>query len=117
MLTAGACVRVRACIRKANHFKYKVSSYIAQYPVLKIAQNALHITSLTDLFNQTPSQFIWEAPSHATINARMLLTYPPLSTARHLFMQLSELEKYRVNSFAHGFNTAGQDSNPSSRSR
>ena len=35
--------------------KKKVSSYIAQYPILRIAQSALHITSLADLFNQTPS--------------------------------------------------------------
>ena len=28
----------------------KVSSYIAQYPILRIAQSALHFTSLTDLF-------------------------------------------------------------------
>ena len=37
------------------------SSYIAQYPVLRIAQNT---TSLTDLFKQTPSQLLWEASSH-----------------------------------------------------
>jgi len=28
----------------------KASSYIAQYPVLRTAQSALHFTSLTDLF-------------------------------------------------------------------
>ena len=41
----------------------KVSTYIAQYQILSIAiaQSALHFTSLTDLFNQTPSQFLWEA--------------------------------------------------------
>ena len=42
----------------------KVRSYIAQYPILRIAQSALHITSLADLFNQTPSQLLWEASSH-----------------------------------------------------
>ena len=42
----------------------KVSSYIAQYPVLRTAQSALHFTSLTDLVNQTPSQLLWEASSH-----------------------------------------------------
>ena len=42
----------------------KVCSYIAQYPVLRIAQSALYFTSLTDLFNQTPSQLLWEASSH-----------------------------------------------------
>ena len=33
----------------------KVGSYIAQYPILRIGQSALHFTSLTDLFNQTTS--------------------------------------------------------------
>ena len=42
----------------------KVSSYIAQYPILRIAQSALHFTSMAVLFNQTPSQLLWEACSH-----------------------------------------------------
>jgi len=42
----------------------QVSSYIAQYPILRIAQTTLHFTSLTDLFNLTPSQLLWEVPSH-----------------------------------------------------
>ena len=29
--------------------------------------------SLSDLFNQTPYQLLWEEPSHAAINARRLL--------------------------------------------
>ena len=41
----------------------KVNSYTAEYPVLRTAQIALHFTSLTDLFNRTPSQFLWEASS------------------------------------------------------
>ena len=39
----------------------KVSSYIAQYPILRIAQSALHFTSLAVLFNQ---HHIWEACSY-----------------------------------------------------
>ena len=42
----------------------KVRSYIAQHPILRIAQSALHFTSLAVLFNQTPSQLLWEACSH-----------------------------------------------------
>ena len=42
----------------------KVSSYIAQYPILRIAQSALHFISLAVLFNQTPYQLLWEACSH-----------------------------------------------------
>ena len=54
----------------------KASSYIAQYPVLRTAQSALHFTSLTDLFNQTPSRLLYESiqPS-AAINARRLLVH------------------------------------------
>ena len=44
--------------------KIKASSYIAQYPILRIIQSALHFTSLADLLNQTPSQLLWEASSH-----------------------------------------------------
>ena len=61
--------------------KVKVSSYIAQYPILRIAQSALHFTSLADLLNQTPSQFLWEASSHMLqlICKDCSYTYPPLS--------------------------------------
>ena len=44
--------------------KVKVCSYIAQYPILRIFPSALHFSSLADLFNQTPSQLLWEAPSY-----------------------------------------------------
>ena len=102
-----------------HHKKVKVGSYIAQYPILRIAQSALHITSLAHLYNQTPSQLLWEASS------RMLqlmcegcsYTYPPLSIARYSFRQLSELEQCRVKKRAQGFNTAAQDLNPGSLSR
>ena len=58
----------------------KVSSYIAQYPILRTAQSALNITSLADLFNQTPSQLLWEASSHMLQLMRegSSYTYPPL---------------------------------------
>ena len=36
----------------------KISSYIAQYPVLRTAQSALNFTSMADLFNQIPCQLI-----------------------------------------------------------
>ena len=42
----------------------KATSDIAQYPVLRTVQSALHFTSLTDLFTQTPSRPLWEASSH-----------------------------------------------------
>ena len=43
--------------------KVKASSYIAQYPVLRTVQSALHFTSLTDLFTQTPPWLLWEVSS------------------------------------------------------
>ena len=96
----------------------KASSYIAQYPVLRTVQCALHFTSLTDLFTQTPSRLLWEASSHMLqlMCDGCSYTYPP-SIARYSFIQLSELEQCRMKELAQGFNTAAQDSNLGSRSR
>ena len=70
----------------------KTSSYIAQYPVLRTIQSALHFTSLTDLFTQTPLRLLWEASSHMLQLMRegCSYTYPPLSIVRYSFIQLSE---------------------------
>ena len=86
----------------------KVSSYIAQYSIVMIAQSVLHFTSLTDLFNQTPSQLLLEASSHMLQLMRKGCSYkyPPLSIARYSFIQLSELEQCRVKKIAQHFNTA-----------
>ena len=99
--------------------KVKASSYIAQYQVLRTVQSALHFTSLTDLFTQSPSRLLWEASSHMLQLMRegCSYTYPPLSIVKYSFIQLSELEQCRVKKLAQGFNTAAQDSNPGSRSR
>ena len=96
--------------------KVKASSYIAQYPVLRTIQIALHFTSL---FTQTPSRLLWDESSHMLQLMRegCSYTYPPLSIARYSFIQLSKLEQCRVNNLPQGFNTAAQDSNPGSRSR
>ena len=92
----------------------KASSYIAQYPVLRTVQSALHFTSLTDLFTQTPSRLFWEASSHMLQLMRegCSYSYLPRSIASYSFIQLSELEQGRVKKLAQGFNTAAQDSNP-----
>ncbi|KAK2173792.1 hypothetical protein NP493_848g01030 [Ridgeia piscesae] len=49
------------------------------------------------MFNQTPSQLLWEASSHMLQLMRegCLCKYPPLSLARYSFIQLSELEQRR----------------------
>ena len=88
----------------------KVSCYIAQYPVLRTVQSALHFTSLTDLFTQKPSQLLWKASSHMLQLMRegCSYTYPPLSIARYSFTHLSELEQCRVKKLAQGFNTAAR---------
>ena len=90
--------------------KVKASSYIAQYPVLRTAQSALHFTSLTDLFTQTPSRLLWEASSNMLQLMRegCSYTYPPLSIARYSFNQLSKLEQCRVKKLAQGFNAAAR---------
>ena len=90
--------------------KKKGSSYIAQYPVLRTAQSALHFTSLTDLFTHIPSRLLWEASSHMLQLMRegCSYTYPPLSIVRYSFKQLSELEQCRVKKLAQGFNTAAR---------
>ena len=99
--------------------KGKFLNFIALYPVLRTIQSALHFTSLTDLFTQTPSWLLWEASIHMLELMRegCSYTYTPLSIVRYSFKQLSELEQCRVKNLAHGFNTAAQDSNPGSRSQ
>ena len=71
---------------------------MAQYPILRIAQSALHFSSPTDLFNQTPSQLLWEASSRMVqlMRGGCSYTYPPLSIASYSFIQLSEPEQCRV---------------------
>ena len=49
----------------------KVSSYIAQCPVLENGESTLNkLHSLTDVFNQTQSQLLWEEFSHTIINVK-----------------------------------------------
>ena len=108
------------CLFRSSYKRQvKASSYIPQYPVLRTVQNALHFTSLTDLFTQTPSRLLWEVSSHTLQLMRegCAYTYPPLSTVRYSFIKLSELEQCRVKQLAQGFNTTAQDSNPGYRSR
>ena len=105
---------------EAPHSKVKTSSYIAQYPVLRTVQSALHFTSLTDLLTQTPSRLLLEASNHNKIMLQLMregcsYTYPPLSIARYSFIELSELEQCGVKQLAQVFNTVAQDSNPDSR--
>ena len=90
--------------------KVKVTSYIAQYPVLRTAQRLFRFTSLADLLNQTPFQLLWDASSHMLQLMREGCSYT--YHARYSFIQPSELKQRRVNKLAQGFNAAAQDSNP-----
>ena len=83
-----------------SHQTYKkVSSYTEQYLLFWAVQSALHFTSPTDLFNQTPSQLLWETSSHMLqlMRGGSYIVYQPLSIARYTIMQLRKLEQCRVN--------------------
>ena len=82
----------------------KASFYIAQYPVPRTVQSALHFTSLTDLFTQTPPWLLCEASSHMLQLMRegCSYIYPPLYIARYSCIQLSELEQCTVKKLARG---------------
>ena len=100
-------VTKRRCHCKVSDRKRQVVN-IAQYPVL----SALHFTSLTDLFTQTPSRLLWEM-LHLMCES-CSYTYPPLSTARYACVQLSEQEQCRVKKLAQCYNIAAQGSNQGS---
>ena len=89
----------------------QVSSYIVQYPILRAVQSAFTLYFLANLFNQTPSQLLWEASSRLLqlMHEDCTYTYPPLSIARYSLIQLGELEQCRVEKLAHGYNTVAQD--------
>ena len=112
------CKHLRLLIQQMHKFLHMFCAQSTLKPawediILRIAQSTLHFISLTDLFNQTPSQLLWEASSHMLQLMRegCLYTYTPLSKTRYSFRQLSELEQCRVKKLAQGFNTAAQDSN------
>ena len=121
ILLSGNRVYMAVCLIAPNNVylkQVKASSYIAQYKILRTVQSALHFTSLTDLFTQTPSQLLWDASSQMLQLMRegCSYTYLPLSTARYSFIQPSELEQCRVKKLAQGFNTTAQGLNMGSRS-
>ena len=82
----------------------KVSSYIAQYPVLGTAQSALHTSPLADLF------ILDFSGKHSAmlhlLREDYLFKYPPLSVARDSFTQLSELRQRRGEQTCQSFETA-----------
>ena len=86
----------------------KVRSYIAQYPIIKIAQGDFTLYSQADRFNQISSR-LWR---------RLFVhKYQPLSIVSYSFKQLSELEQCRVIEPYPRFHTAAQYLNLGSFSR
>ena len=98
-----ACVRARVNVKKSK-FLYSAAS--------NPQECSKHFTLYfpTDLFNQTPSQLLWEASSRKLQLMREGCSYiiPPLSIASNSFIQLSELEQCRLKKLAQCFNTAAQ---------
>ena len=73
----------------AKRDKFLITSYIAQYQVLKTVDSVLH-------FKYFPGR-----PVQST-TCSYSNTYPPLSITRYSFIQLSELEQRRVKTFTLG---------------
>ena len=101
-----------------GHIKGKGSFYIAQYPVRRTAQSALHfLPSLTDLFIPTPFS---ASPGSILVMQQLRattksLTFPPLSMARFSFIQLSRQGRQWREGKCPIFQTvAKRDSNPGS---
>ena len=76
-ISSNGCIEIKYRASRMAKAK-KTSSYLEQYPVLRTVQSALHFTSLTDLFTQTPSRLLWEASSHMLqlIREGCAYTYP-----------------------------------------
>ena len=77
--------------------KVKVWFYIALYPVRWTAQSALHFLPLADLFIPTPfSASLGSILAMQQLRNDYSLTFPQLSIARYLFIQLSRLRRREV---------------------
>ena len=105
------------CLAKPG--KVRASSYITQYPVLRIKFKVLYTLPPWQTFSIKHHLGFSGCQSHMLQLMRegCLYIYPPLSIARYSFIQLGELEQCRMKKLAQGFNAAAQDSNPGSRSR
>ena len=82
--------------------KVKISSYIAQYPVLRTACPKRFTLYFHDRHHLN---FSVKHPATVTrlVGVGRSYKYPPLPIARYSFIQLSELEQRRVNKLAQGF--------------
>ena len=75
--------------------KVKFSSYIVQYPILRIAQSAFHFQD-RPVQPDTISTSLGSIQPYATINARRLLVHISTTVNSQVFIQLSEMEQGRL---------------------
>ena len=54
------CIYTIHLAHLSDHPQKKVCFYITQYPGCRTTQNALHFTTLADLFIPTPTRVLWE---------------------------------------------------------
>ena len=93
----------------------KVRSYIARYPVLGTVQSALHFTPWQTCSFERQLDFSGKhSATRQLLREDDSFTYPPLSTARHSILQLSELEQRGVNEIAQFSKRQQDDSDPDS---
>ena len=97
--------------------KLKLSSYVAQYPVLDCSKRFTLYFPDRPVQSDTISTSLGSIQPHATSNARKLLVHISTTVYSQVLIQLSELEQCRVKKLAQGFNTAAQDSKPGPLSR
>ena len=94
----------------------KLHSYIAQYLILRTAQNAFTLYFRgRPIKSNTISTSLGSIQPYATINVRRLLVH--ISIVRYSFIQLNELEQCRLKTLAEDFNTTAQDLNLGSLSQ
>ena len=75
-------------------------------------KGASHFTPLADQFNQSLSQFLWQASGHMLQLMRewWSYTYQTLSITKFSFTRPSELEQNTIKQLPQGVNTVAQDS-------
>ena len=90
-LSQGIIELLPQCIRGEYFVLEKVTSYIAQHPILGISQTALHLTFSIE-------HYLGFSFSHVANDAQILLIhkYPPMSIARYSYIQLNKLEQQYV---------------------
>ena len=69
------CVALTLLAKLMNNAKSKGKFLYSAVPNPQGCSKRFTLYSLADLFNRTPSLFLWEAFSHTTINLRRLIVH------------------------------------------